>query len=431
MATGSERLSIIDAKLAGLQTRLISLTPNDIMFSALGEYVQFGCLVKQGESTNDYEVLLTGQDPGDTDFQNPYGSDTPTRGFQYWNIASGKDGAIRLGETTATVSNPPATGTARYDIAYIYVGPSGSGFAIKEGTPSVACKDDFDTYGLDINAYGSGYDPVLPLGAMPVARIYVEDVYTGIQNARIADIRPFTSNLSEAFVYIAYADDASGTGFTNTFDAGKSYIAILPSNVEIPSPNASHFTGLWKNYAGVPGPAGQTGAMGMTGQDGLDGMTGSQGIPGTGITPATVGWIGTGGVTSRTLTVDVDLTTSAVVTLTGSQTLTNKIISGGTYSGNVLFPDYTISGTTPAISSSNGPMQYWTLSGNSTPTNSMTNGSMIRFHVTAGANTLDLSAWSITWENFAPTLRTSGETVFELHKDASGNMRGYTIADAS
>ena len=60
---------------------------------------------------------------------------------------------------------------------------------------------------------------------------------------------------TSAYVYIAYADSDTGTGFTNTFDPDKDYIAILNSPTEIVSPQASDFDGLWKYYAGSGGPS--------------------------------------------------------------------------------------------------------------------------------------------------------------------------------
>lgn len=78
----------------------------------------------------------------------------------------------------------------------------------------------------------------------------------------------------DAYVYVAYASDDSGTGFTTTFNAALDYIAILPSNVEIPTPTAGDFTGLWKNYKGA------TGAPGAAGTDGADGV----GVPVAGTT---------------------------------------------------------------------------------------------------------------------------------------------------
>ena len=73
-----------------------------------------------------------------------------------------------------------------------------------------------------------------------------------------------------AYVYIAYASADDGTGFTTTFNASLDYVAILSSTVEIASPAASDFTGLWKKYKGE------------------DGADGADGDPGSGIT-----WQGT------------------------------------------------------------------------------------------------------------------------------------------
>lgn len=62
-----------------------------------------------------------------------------------------------------------------------------------------------------------------------------------------------------AYVYIAYASDASGTDFTTTFNAALYYIAIKATTTAIPSPQASDFTGLWMNYKGAQGDPGGEG----------------------------------------------------------------------------------------------------------------------------------------------------------------------------
>ena len=69
----------------------------------------------------------------------------------------------------------------------------------------------------------------------------------------------------DAYVYIAYASDDTGTGFTTTFNSALDYIAIKTTTVAIPSPSASDFTGLWKNYKGIQG------IQGIAGSDGEDG----------------------------------------------------------------------------------------------------------------------------------------------------------------
>lgn len=60
------------------------------------------------------------------------------------------------------------------------------------------------------------------------------------------------TNGASAYVYVAYADNASGTGFTLTFSDTKHYIAIKTTTSQISSPIASDFTGLWAIYSGNP-----------------------------------------------------------------------------------------------------------------------------------------------------------------------------------
>ena len=80
-----------------------------------------------------------------------------------------------------------------------------------------------------------------------------------------------------AYCYIAYASDASGADFTMTFDADLDYIAILSTGTELPTPTASDFAGLWKNYKGVYGIQGEQGLQGEQGAQGLQGPAGANG----------------------------------------------------------------------------------------------------------------------------------------------------------
>jgi hypothetical protein len=76
---------------------------------------------------------------------------------------------------------------------------------------------------------------------------------------------------ASAFVYIAYASDDTGTGFTTTFSASLDYIAVKTTTTVIATPAASDFTGLWKNYKGQAGAPGADGTNGIDGADGTDG----------------------------------------------------------------------------------------------------------------------------------------------------------------
>lgn len=52
-----------------------------------------------------------------------------------------------------------------------------------------------------------------------------------------------------AYVYIAYASVADGTGFTTVFDDALDYIAIKKTSSPIASPSVGDFAGLWRKYA--------------------------------------------------------------------------------------------------------------------------------------------------------------------------------------
>lgn len=65
-----------------------------------------------------------------------------------------------------------------------------------------------------------------------------------------------------AYVYVRYASDNAGTGFSATPSASLKYIAVLTSTVEITSPVVSDFTGLWVKYIGENGTNGTNGADG-------------------------------------------------------------------------------------------------------------------------------------------------------------------------
>src|SRR5690606_37956447 len=66
-----------------------------------------------------------------------------------------------------------------------------------------------------------------------------------------------------AFVYIGYADDDQGNGFS-TAPTGKSYIAFKASNIAINPVTATTFTGLWREYVGAGGDQGPKGDDGTS-----------------------------------------------------------------------------------------------------------------------------------------------------------------------
>jgi hypothetical protein len=91
-------------------------------------------------------------------------------------------------------------------------------------------------------------------------------------------------------------------------------------------------------------------------------------------------------------------------------TMSNKTLTG--YTETV----FALSGTTPALNPANGTIQTWTLSGNSSPTDSLATGQSITLMIDDG------SAFTITWPTTswvggsAPTLSTTQLTVVEIWK---------------
>lgn len=124
----------------------------------------------------------------------------------------------------------------------------------------------------------------------------------------------------------------------------------------------------------------------------------------TGTLPITAG--GTGATT---------LAGASIATYTGTETLTNKTFTG--YTETI----FAVSGTTPALSPTNGTIQTWTLSANSTPTSgTWANGQSLTLMIDDGsAFTITWTSLAVTWKTntgSAPTLNTTGFTAIQLWK---------------
>jgi len=133
------------------------------------------------------------------------------------------------------------------------------------------------------------------------------------------------------------------------------------------------------------------------------------------------------------------ITPTNVLTATNTATLTNKTLTAPTITGAVLNDGYTeevyaVSGTTPALSPTNGSIQTWTLSGNSTPTaGTWAAGQSITLMVDDGtAYTITWTSLAVTWKTdsgSAPTLNTTGYTAIALWKVGS-TIYGARVGDA-
>jgi hypothetical protein len=98
------------------------------------------------------------------------------------------------------------------------------------------------------------------------------------------------------------------------------------------------------------------------------------------------------------------------------------VVSGdATFAKGIKETVYALSGTTPALDPSNGTIQTWTLTANSTPTDSFAAGESMTLMIDDG------TAYSITWPSvtwksdggLAPILNLTGFTAVVLWKVGS------------
>lgn len=125
---------------------------------------------------------------------------------------------------------------------------------------------------------------------------------------------------------------------------------------------------------------------------------------------------------------------SGDVTQTGTQTLTNKTLNGVILNDGYTEEVFAVTGTTPALSPTNGSIQTWTLSANSTPTaGTWAAGQSMTLMIDDGtAYTVTWSSLPVTWKTnggVAPGLNTSGFTAIVLWKVGS-IIYGARVGDA-
>jgi hypothetical protein len=109
------------------------------------------------------------------------------------------------------------------------------------------------------------------------------------------------------------------------------------------------------------------------------------------------------------------------------------VAGGFKISGAIRENIFSVTGTTPALSPSNGTIQTWALSGISTPTaGTWSDGESLTIMINDGA------AYTITWTSLpvswiggsAPTLATTGNTVIELW-EVGGNIYGALVGQVT
>ena len=117
---------------------------------------------------------------------------------------------------------------------------------------------------------------------------------------------------------------------------------------------------------------------------------------------------------------------------TEAQTLTNKTLASPAITGTPTETIFAITGTTPALNPANGSIQTWTLTANSTPTDSIAAGQAITVMIDDGS-AYTVTWPSVTWVNnakIAPTLATTGYTTVTLWK-VSTTLYGAVVGNGT
>jgi hypothetical protein len=113
---------------------------------------------------------------------------------------------------------------------------------------------------------------------------------------------------------------------------------------------------------------------------------------------------------------------------------TAPTLSGPIFNDGYTEEVFAVTGTTPALSPTNGSIQTWTLSGNSTPTaGTWADGQSLTLMIDDGtARTVTWTSLAVTWKTnagSAPILNTTGYTVIQLWEVGSV-IYGARVGDA-
>lgn len=148
----------------------------------------------------------------------------------------------------------------------------------------------------------------------------------------------------------------------------------------------------------------------------------------------------TGPKVARTTVIQSSAGGSTLINFTSAATLMVSVAAGdfvanpdSVFSGSITEAVFAISGTTPSIDPSNGTIQTWTLSANSSPTinAAFTTGESVTLMIDDG------TAYAITWPTiswktdggFAPTLNATGATAVVLW-NVGGTVYGARVGNA-
>ena len=234
---------------------------------------------------------------------------------------------------------------------------------------------------------------------------------------------------------IAYTGSRGYTG-SRSYTGSRGFTGYAGSRAYTGSRGFIGYTGS-RAYTGSRGFIGYTGSKGIigyTGSKGIIGYTGSKGIIGYTGSQGIIGYTGSRPQISSS---DTQIIYNNAGTISGAPQLTYNtatntttigttiVTNSATFNSSIIEKVFTISGSTPTILASNGTIQLWNLTANSTPTLSLNSGEYITLMISDG------TAFTITWSGVTwvggttPTLPTTGSAVIELWKVSTITYGAY------
>lgn len=128
--------------------------------------------------------------------------------------------------------------------------------------------DFVGTFRIEDEEYNKLVRTLIKLADVQALPISPKLLYRGYPAVRIAGgPGPAGDDGDSSFLYVGYAEDASGTGYATTPDPSRKFVAFRQSSTSL-TVVAGIFTGLWNKYVGDEGDPGAPGDPGLDGDNG-------------------------------------------------------------------------------------------------------------------------------------------------------------------
>jgi hypothetical protein len=338
-------------------------------------------------------------------------------------VISGSQTAVTLSKTEGSSlvqAGAGAAGSSQYSLIRCTGDPASTLTITVPATSKVYLVVNATSTSQDVKVVGAGPTTGITVAAAQAALI----AWSATDFVLIA-----TTDVAKLSGVLPVANGGTGATSLTGVLKGNGTSPITASNVNL----ASEVTGTLPVANGGTGATSLTGVLKGNGTSAFTASNVNLASEVTGTLPVANGGTGITSFGSGVATaLGQNVTGSGGIVLAASPTMTGTTTVGElTIGGATKETVYALSGTTPALNPSNGGIQTWTLTGNSTPTDSLASGEAVLLMIDDG------SAYTITWPSVtwksnsgnAPTLNTTGYTAILLWK-VSSTLYGARVGNA-